>query len=71
MAPATGLAEDMPDREELRRGKNSVSAAVSQCFAQNNSNPDCTDPEDYFDSVVAPDLDTGKVAFSVGGGDDD
>jgi polyvinyl alcohol dehydrogenase (cytochrome) len=37
---------------------------VEQCFAQNNSNPNCTDPEDYFDSVVALDLGTGKVKWA-------
>jgi polyvinyl alcohol dehydrogenase (cytochrome) len=42
----------------------SVPVAVSQCFARNNSNPNCTDPADYFDSVVALDLDTGTVKWA-------
>jgi polyvinyl alcohol dehydrogenase (cytochrome) len=41
-----------------------VPAAVKQCFAQNNSSPNCTAPDDYFDAVVALDLDTGKVKWA-------
>ena len=42
----------------------SVPVAVQQCFAQNNSSPNCTDPLDYFDSIVALDLDTGTVKWA-------
>jgi polyvinyl alcohol dehydrogenase (cytochrome) len=42
----------------------SVPVAVEQCYALNNANPNCTDPQDYFDSVVALDLDTGKVKWA-------
>src|SRR5262249_41949819 len=42
----------------------SVPIAVEQCFALNNSNPNCTHPEDYFDSVMALDLDNGEVKWA-------
>jgi len=42
----------------------SVPISVEQCFAANNNNPNCTDPADYFDSVVALDLDTGKIKWA-------
>jgi polyvinyl alcohol dehydrogenase (cytochrome) len=42
----------------------SVPITVESCFALNNNNPNCTDPHDYFDSVVAFDLDTGKVKWA-------
>jgi polyvinyl alcohol dehydrogenase (cytochrome) len=42
----------------------SVPIAVETCFAANNNNPNCTDPADYFDSVVALDLDTGKIKWA-------
>jgi polyvinyl alcohol dehydrogenase (cytochrome) len=42
----------------------SVPVAVEQCYALNNGNPNCADPQDYFDSVVALDLDTGKVKWA-------
>jgi polyvinyl alcohol dehydrogenase (cytochrome) len=41
----------------------SVPISVEQCFA-NNKTPSCTDPEDFFDSVVALDLDTGKIKWA-------
>ena len=41
-----------------------VPIAVQQCFAINKSNPNCTDPMDYFDAVVALDLDTGKIKWA-------
>ena len=42
----------------------SVPITVESCFAANNNNPNCTDPTDYFDSVVALDLDTGKIKWA-------
>ena len=42
----------------------SVPITVESCFAANNNNPNCTDPADYFDSVVALDLHTGKVKWA-------
>jgi polyvinyl alcohol dehydrogenase (cytochrome) len=42
----------------------SVPISVETCFAQNNKNPSCADPSDYFDSVVALDLNTGKVKWA-------
>src|SRR5712671_6375122 len=42
----------------------SVPITVESCFAADNNNPNCTDPMDYFDSVVALDLDTGKIKWA-------
>jgi polyvinyl alcohol dehydrogenase (cytochrome) len=42
----------------------SVPIAVQSCFAANKNNPNCTDPADYFDAVVALDLDTGKIKWA-------
>jgi polyvinyl alcohol dehydrogenase (cytochrome) len=42
----------------------SVPITVESCFAQNNNNPNCTDPKDFFDSIVALDLDTGKIKWA-------
>jgi polyvinyl alcohol dehydrogenase (cytochrome) len=43
----------------------SVPSSVEQCFALNNNFPKCADPKDYFDSVVALDLDTGQVNWAA------
>jgi len=43
----------------------SVPVSVEQCFALNNNFPKCADPKDYFDSVVALDLDTGQVNWAA------
>jgi polyvinyl alcohol dehydrogenase (cytochrome) len=45
----------------------SVPTSVQACFAANNNNPNCTDPADYFDSVVALDLDTGAIKWAKRG----
>jgi polyvinyl alcohol dehydrogenase (cytochrome) len=42
----------------------SVPSGVQTCLATNNNNPNCTLPHDYFDSVVALDLDTGIVKWA-------
>jgi polyvinyl alcohol dehydrogenase (cytochrome) len=42
----------------------SVPISVETCFAQNNKNPSCTDSTDYFDSVVALDLNSGKIKWA-------
>jgi polyvinyl alcohol dehydrogenase (cytochrome) len=42
----------------------SVPAAVEACNARNSLEPDCTDPRDYFDSVVALDLGTGSIKWA-------
>ena len=42
----------------------SVPIDVETCFAKNNNNPNCTDPKDYFNSVVALDLNTGKIQWA-------
>jgi len=42
----------------------SVPIAVEQCFAKNNHKPNCTDPADYFDAVVALDLTTGQIKWA-------
>ncbi len=41
----------------------SVPLHVKNCFAANNNNPNCAALDDYFDSVVALDLDTGIVKW--------
>ena len=43
----------------------SVPASVKSCFAANPSNKACTDPTDYFDSVVALDLNTGAIKWAA------
>ncbi len=42
----------------------SVPPGVKTCFAANNNSPNCTALHDYFDSVVALDLDTGIVKWA-------
>ena len=42
----------------------SVPAGVKTCFAANNNSPNCAALHDYFDSVVALDLDTGIVKWA-------
>jgi polyvinyl alcohol dehydrogenase (cytochrome) len=42
-----------------------VPVAVQQCFgASQQNNPNCTDPADYFDAVVALDLNTGQIKWA-------
>jgi polyvinyl alcohol dehydrogenase (cytochrome) len=56
-----------PKRNSLYVGTGnnySVPISVEQCFATSNKNPSCTDPNDLFDSVVALDLDTGKIKWA-------
>jgi polyvinyl alcohol dehydrogenase (cytochrome) len=43
----------------------SVPGAVKDCNAATPANKDCTDSKDYFDSVVALDLTTGKVKWAT------
>jgi polyvinyl alcohol dehydrogenase (cytochrome) len=56
-----------PKRNSLYVGTGNnyqVPIAVQQCYAANNSNPNCTDPTDYFDAVVSLDLTTGQVKWA-------
>jgi polyvinyl alcohol dehydrogenase (cytochrome) len=56
-----------PDRNSVYVGTGnnySLPISVQSCFALNNNNPNCTDPHDYFDSVVALDLDTGQIKWA-------
>ncbi len=43
----------------------SVPTAVKDCIAANPADRNCTDPKDYFDSVVALDLATGKIKWAT------
>ena len=43
----------------------SVPQAVKTCFANNQNNPNCNASDDYFDSVVALDLATGKIKWAT------
>jgi polyvinyl alcohol dehydrogenase (cytochrome) len=42
----------------------SVPAAVKACIQANPGNKNCTDPTDYFDSVMALDLNTGQIKWA-------
>jgi polyvinyl alcohol dehydrogenase (cytochrome) len=42
----------------------SVPAAAKDCIKANPANKACTDPADYFDSVLALDLKTGKIKWA-------
>jgi polyvinyl alcohol dehydrogenase (cytochrome) len=66
-----GVWDSTPVIDEARNslyvgtGNNySVPYSVSNCFAQNNNDPNCTDPTDYFDAVLSLDLDTGKINWA-------
>lgn len=57
-----------PDRNSLYVGTGnnfSVPATVAPCLAQTPTNKACTDPTDYFDSVVSLDLKTGAVKWAA------
>jgi polyvinyl alcohol dehydrogenase (cytochrome) len=56
-----------PNRNSIYVGTGnnySVPINVEQCYANNNKNPNCAKMTDYFDSVVALDLTTGKVKWA-------
>jgi polyvinyl alcohol dehydrogenase (cytochrome) len=42
----------------------SVEACQQQAEASGNTSPDCTEPDDYFDTALALDLQTGKVKWA-------
>ena len=49
----------------VRTGNNcSVPAAVEACSARNSFDPNCNDPMDFFDSIVALDLGTGAIKWA-------
>ena len=45
----------------------SVPSYVKTCFANNQNNPNCAASNDYFDSVIALDLNTGRIKWNTSG----
>ena len=45
----------------------SVPSYVKTCFANNQNNPNCAASNDYFNSVIALDLNTGRIKWNTSG----